>query len=117
MRVTYDTCRTRLGRIRCLKECLRAYSAEESFPAALCYVCKDVEYVCTASYLRTHRDINTYSSPVSLSQDADLTTTLKDVIPVGKVSCDAGTRFYVSSEPMVTKYGLWLKLFSVSFSI
>lgn len=120
MRAQFDSCRTRLGRIRCLDDCLKAYTRVEPFPEPLCYTCRDVEYSCTSSYLLTHTDIATHAFPFSLPDNSEtnkeltLAESLKDVIPVGSISCNSYTRFYCSGEPMVTSFGLWLKVFAVS---
>lgn len=118
MRAQYNNCRNRLARIRCLLECLEAYKSGTSLPFALCYACKDVEFRCPDSYLDSHSEIKTHTKPVSLPMDSDeetsLTDTLKGVIPIGAVMCDENTRFFASSEPMVTNYGLWLKIHAVS---
>ncbi|XP_067937945.1 E3 ubiquitin-protein ligase HECTD3-like [Watersipora subatra] len=121
MRAQYDSCRTRLGRIRCLNKCLVAFSQQKPFPEALCYTCKNVEFYCSSSYLATHTDITTHSNPFSLPNRGDseslpdlvLSQSLKDVLPVGTIPCDCNTRFYCSSEPMVTCFGVWLKVFVV----
>ena len=124
MRGQYDSCRTRIGRIRCLSECLGALSNQKPFPESLCYVCKDVEYYCSSSYLASHTDIATHANPFSSfpgstdsglqSASLSLTESLKDVMPLGTIPCDNNTRFYCSSEHMVTCFGVWLKVFSVS---
>lgn len=120
MRAQFDSCRTRLGRIRCLDECLKAFSKVQPFSEALCYTSKDVEYSCTSSYLLTHSDIATHSVPFSLPDSGDetknltLSESLKEVIPVGSIACNAYTRFFCSGESMVTSIGLWLKVVAVS---
>lgn len=121
MRAQFDPCRTRLGRIRCLKSCLKSFSSGEAFPEALCYTCKDVAFVCSSSYLETHSEIATHSTAFSLPEDSNsdtslsLTESLKDVIPVGTVACDINTKLYCSAELMTTRFGNWLKVFEVSF--
>lgn len=122
MRDQFDSCRVRIGRIRCLKECLEAFSSVRQFPEALCYTCRNVEFSCSSTYLNTHSDIATHANPFSLPVNSDsetsltLTESLKDVMPVGTVHCDSNTRFYCSSEPMITRFGVWLKVFVVSLS-
>ena len=121
MRAQFDSCRTRLGRIRCLDECLKSFSRVKPFSEALCYTSRDVEYSCTSSYLLNHSDIATHSFPLSLPEGDDvgkkltLSESLKEVIPVGSISCNAYTRFFCSGESMVTSFGLWLKVFAVSY--
>lgn len=126
MKTQYDSCRTRIGRIRCLKECLNAFSLQKPFPESLCYTSKNVVFYCSASYLASHTDISTHASPFSLPDNVEtdsqlsglsLKESLKDVMPVGTISCDISTRFYCSSESMVTRFGVWLKVFAVSIIV
>jgi len=115
MRAQIDSCRARIARIRCLKECLKCFAAVKPFPNYLCYTCREVEFSCSSSYLASHSDIATYSNHFFLPDNTDLSLTesLKYVIPVGTVACDINTKFFCSGEPIFTKYGVWQKLFTV----
>jgi len=119
MRAQYDSCRTRLGRLRCLRQCIAAYKSCETFPEPLGYVCQDIPFKCTASFLDTHTAIKTFNAPTSSpnhsESNQDLTSTLKDVLPVGSIQCDSDTEFFTNGQPMVTHYGMWLKVFAVSY--
>lgn len=120
MRAQYTNCRTRLARIRCLSECIEAFKGCKELPYALCYACKDIEFECSSSYLESHSEIKTHAYPISQLDDSDsessLTASLQGFIPIGSIPCDENTKLYGSSEPMVTRYGLWLKIAAVSIS-
>lgn len=117
MRAQYTNCRTRLARIRCLSECIEDFKHCQRLPYALCYACKDVEFECSSSFLESHSEIKTHAFPISQLDDSDnessLTASLQGVIPIGAIACDENTKLYGSSEPMVTRYGLWLKIVAV----
>lgn len=80
-------------------------------------MCKNVGFKCSQSYLESHSDVKTYAKPVSQladdDEEASLTASLQQVLPIGAIRCDENTVLTASSEPVVTRYGMWLKVSKV----